>query len=112
MRCDVAEVQQHADRDEEDAAERVAERQHIGQGLEAVVGLRDDEAREEGTERERHPERGRDVRGAEPNEDDREREDLAVAELGDTAESPRHGEPPADDERRDHDDTEHDASCR
>ena len=47
-----------------------------------------------------------------PMKHDREREDLAVAELGDAPEGARHGESPADDERRDHDDAEHDTSRR
>ena len=46
-------VEQHAHRGEEDPAERIPERQDVGQGLHPVFGLRDYQTRDERADRER-----------------------------------------------------------
>ena len=59
-------VEQHADRDEEQHGEGVAQRQAVGRGLVAEVALAQDHAGEEGAEREGDPEQlGRAVGDAE-----------------------------------------------
>src|SRR2546426_7731790 len=69
-------LHEHADRDEEQRNEHVAERQELGHRLVAVVGLRDDEARQKRAQGERRARR-RGSQGREgPDQDDRDQEQL------------------------------------
>ena len=83
-------IEEHADRNEEEHREGVAQRQRLGGGLMAEVGFADRDAREERAERERDLERERGHhRDAERHDEDRKREELAVTGPRDLLEKPR-----------------------
>ncbi len=91
-----ADVDQHADRDEEDAGEDVAERRHVGEHLVAVLGLRDQEPGDEGAQGEREAERVGRPGEAQADRERAEHEQLAAARAHDEVEEPRHQEPGGD----------------
>src|SRR5207244_1229737 len=75
------ELHEHADRDEEQRNEHVAERQELRHRLVAVVGLRDDEARQERPQGERRARRRRSQGREGPDQDDRDQEQLRLRVL-------------------------------
>ena len=88
---DEARVEQHADGDEEQDRECVAQRQRLGGGMVTDVGLRDGRAREKRAEGERDAEHGRRAEGdAKRHREHAQREQLAGSGLGDLDQDPRH----------------------
>ena len=83
------EVERHPDRNEEDGQENVAEGEEVGQRLVAVIGLREDQPREEGPDRQRQPELRPGPRYGEAEGDHAQQEDLPVAGPGHLKEDPR-----------------------
>ena len=83
-------IEQHADRDEEQHGEGVAQRQRLGRGLLAQLRLAQHHAGEEGAERQRNAEQLR--RGVGDAERDRQHgqaEQLAAAGMGDIVQDGR-----------------------
>ena len=82
-------IEQHADRDEEQHGESIAQRQAFLRGAMAELAFRQDHAGEEGAERQRHAE---ELRGSESDaERDRqhaEAEEFARAGMGDAVQDP------------------------
>ena len=94
---DEAGIDQHPDRDEEEAGENIAQRHDVAQDLVREVRFADDDPGHEGPERERQPEEGRAVGQAERRHADREHEDLPAAQPGDPVEDPgQHPQPDRD----------------
>ncbi len=85
-----ARVEKHADGHEENPAERVPKRQRVGHRLQAVLGFRNDEPRDEGTQRQGEAELGGHVGGAQTEEQDAQREQFAIAQADHAIENPRH----------------------
>ena len=75
----VADVQQHADAHEEEADEHLVEGQHVAGGLDAVLALADDEAREEGAQGQAEADAAGEPGGGEADGDDAGDEELAAA---------------------------------
>ncbi len=98
MRRHHRQVEQHADRGEEHAAEEGAERHDVVEGLQAVLRLRDDEPGQERADREREPRRRRGERRPHREEPHAQGEQVAVAGLDDAVQGPADHEPPARDE--------------
>ena len=93
-------VEQHADRDEEQHREGVAQRQRFLGRAVAELGFAHDHAGEEGAERQRHAEEMRSSEGdAERDRKHREAEQLARAGMRDVVQDPR-DDPPADDQHQ------------
>ena len=80
------EVEQHADRDEEQAEQDVAERPDDAFDLVAVFGFGQHHAREEGAERHRQAGHLRSPRRRQRDQQHREREQLAQPAVGDDVE--------------------------
>ena len=89
-------VEQHADRGEEDAAEQHAERNDVGERLLAVLRLGDDQPRQKRSDGEREPGRGAHQGRADRKEADAEGEEIAVPLRHHPIERPAHREPPSD----------------
>src|SRR5215203_6414322 len=95
-------VEQHADRDEEQHRERVAQRQRLGGGPVAQGGLPHHHPGEERPERERHAEQlGGAVGDPDRGRDDAEGEELPRAGAGHLPEEPGEEAPAEDDHERD-----------
>ena len=91
-------VEQHADRDEEQHREGVAQRQRFLGRAVAELGFAHDHAGEEGAERQRHAEQLCRAEGdAERDRQHRQPEQLARAGMGDVVQDPG-DDPPADDQ--------------
>ena len=83
-------IDQHADRDEEQHREGVAQRQRLVGGALAQLGFAHDHAGEEGAERERDVEQHRSPeRAAERDREHRQPEQFARAGMGDVVQEPR-----------------------
>ena len=93
-------VEQHADGREEDAAEERAEGDDVGERLLAVLRLRDEQPGQERPDGQREPRGGAHQRGADGEEADAEREEIAVPQGRHPVERPAHREAPADHQRR------------
>ena len=97
----IAGIEQHADRDEEEHREGVAQRQRFLRRPMAELRFGEHHAGEEGAERERDVEELRRAVGdAEPDGEHAEPEQLARAGMGDVVQDPR-DHPPADDQHQD-----------
>ena len=94
-------VEEHADRDEEQARQRIAKRQHLGECLVAVLALREQKAREKGPKGEREADLSGDRGGAKAGEHDGHQKELAVSQSHHRVEDSGH-EDAADGEHRRH----------
>ena len=83
MVSDDVELHEHADRDEEQRNEDVAERHELRERLVAVVGFRDDETCEKRAQRERRAGRRGAEGGERADEDHRDEKELAAPRLQD-----------------------------
>jgi len=83
-------VELHAEGDEEEGGEEVAEGDDLGQDVAVELRLGDDQASQEGAQRQRQPGRLAGEGGAEGDDDHRHREELPRAEPGDGEEDRGH----------------------
>ena len=100
LREQQAQVQQHADGDEEQAEQDVLERLDDGLGLVLELGLGEQHAGEKPAERHRQPHPVRGPGGEQRHEQDRQRENLGAAVMRDLAEE-RTQQPASHDEHDD-----------
>ena len=107
---DVADVEKHSDRGEEDSGEGIAEWKDVREGLKSVLGLGDDQAGEKSAEGEREAEARGEKRRSQTQEEDADGEELAVLEEHQAVENPGNDEPPAHDQRGDHQNSGHEVS--
>ncbi len=99
-------LEEHPQGDEEERREDVPQRDDLGQHMRVEVRFGDDEAGEEGAQREREPRRVGGVGRAQRDDHDRQQEELPRAVAGDEREDAR-DQPRADDDYRHQRDRRH-----
>ena len=97
-----AEVDGHADGDEEQTQQQALERLQVGNELMAVFGIGQQHARHEGAQRHRQAHRLHQHANGDHQQQGKRREDFAQVRLGDEAQDGVDEEAPADHQRRQH----------